>query len=94
MITSKEAKELSSYKCENKSVDELLENIEHYIKLSAQQLRTHILYSVDFSLYTPKTIKAVIKTLKKNGYKIKIWKTKYTEEKNEPISFCIEIKWW
>ncbi len=93
MLKSKDAKLLSSFECEDRPLEELLQKIEKFIYEYASKKNTCILWMIDGSKYSQKTIKKAIKCLVKNGYKVKVRKMQ-TKYKNELANVELTIFWW
>lgn len=94
MITVKKARELSlCHPKHNGTLNELLENIEEYIKKECNVREVGLYYTVDSFKYSYATTKKAIKILKKNGFKI----TKMIDnpdKPNFPKKVTLKILWW
>lgn len=95
LLNAEEARELSSYKCENLSVDDLIDDIDKYIKITCSEKKIEMYYIADKTKYTLKTVKKAIKILKHNGYNAKICKnTTNKNNPNYPSHIELFIRWW
>lgn len=94
MINAKEARELSScHPKEDGTLDELLEDIEVYIKKQCNCREIKLYYGVNSFKYSYATTKKAIKVLKKSGFKVR--KTiDNPEEPNQPKKVSLKILWW
>jgi len=93
MLTAKEARKLSKYKCENLSVNILIDNINKYIKSACDEKRIEMSYIVDETKYSFKTTKKAIKILKRKGYRVKA-KRISSQTPNYPNHMELTIRWW
>ena len=93
MISRADAHKLSSYDCEDRPISEVLNSIDKYIYQYASQKKRKLYFAIDMGKYSEKTFKEVIKTLKKNKYKVKIVGRTRTEI-NTPERIEFVIKWW
>jgi len=93
MITVKEARELSMVHAKlDGTLDELLEDIEKYIKKECDSREKGLYYGVNTLKYDCRIIKQAKKILKKKGYKIT--EIIDSEQPNRPISITFKILWW
>lgn len=94
MLTAKEARELSL--CHPKldgTLDELLKDIELYIKEECNFRKTRLYYTVDGFKYSYATTKKAVKVLKRGGFKVR--KTIDNPNKpNFPKKVTLKILWW
>lgn len=93
IITVKEARELSKYhpKLEG-TLEELLENIEKFIKEECNRRELGLWYEVDSFKYDYAITKKAIKILKRKGYKVKKIVDSY--KPNRPKKITLKILWW